>query len=161
MMRKTLVALCCLAGCGSPQPGSTAPAASQSVAGQESDVSVALGDYDGYRVARECKAESVAIAVIGLGPNLVERIAEGAPERQAALLRFKNGALASALEAVPSMHSHGIGAACQGGGVGIVVSLSDWKDVDLAVGVIGELLRREELSEQIVIQVSAVPTILG
>jgi hypothetical protein len=118
------------------------------VLGSPDDFATPAGAYPGYEVARSCRADGPAVGVIGTGTTVLADVqAIGAV----------GGALHDELADVPSLWGGGgYGLACLPG-VGTILYLDDWRDVDEVVERSGAYLRARDLALQVGIEVAPVP----
>lgn len=117
-----------------------------SVRGSSRDVSTAPGTYDGFRVVQHCAQGTVGVIGTGATPlATVDAIAAAGQDLHARLLD-----LASIWE------WGGYGLVCEPG-VGTVIALDDWRDVDTVIARTGAWLRERDLSLQVGITLGSIP----
>jgi hypothetical protein len=130
-----------LGGCG-------AGSADSAVKGSPADVVTAPGVYPGYRVVMPCPGSGVDLGIRGLGTKEVATADE---------VWKVGGEIDLSLRDLQSVWSAGgYGASCETG-LGTLVHLDDWRDVDRVIARIGAMLRERDLSIQVGLSVVSVP----
>lgn len=124
--------------------------------GSASDSKIAEGKYEGYEITRRCGVRG-CVGVTGTGtqwwPGMErERIDEDARFR-AGFEGFRVEAM-QALEGtgVRTVHGSSLGGECTA--FGLIVELTSWRELDLAIMRIGELLRARDLREPVTLCVN-------
>jgi hypothetical protein len=139
-MRRTLLLLAL--------PACFESASSPGVSGSERDVRTLPGDYAGYRVVRPCPEAYRDIGVLGLGavvPDDNDEIAALGSE-----LWLDLGDVQSV------WGGGGVGLGCEPG-VGTIVYLDDWRDVDRVIDRAGAFLVERDLAMEVGISVESIP----
>ncbi|MFO0675928.1 MAG: hypothetical protein U0169_05305 [Polyangiaceae bacterium] len=108
------------------------------------------GDRDGYSVRRPCEVST--LAVVGKGRGSPSTLDDAAARDR---LRAR---VLDVLASLRSVHGTGFGAPCRGRDViAVHVYLSDPREVDVAVELLGTWLKREDSGDEVDVTVSAVP----
>ncbi len=142
------MSLVACAGARTESSMQAAPAVEPIVEGSRVDARITAGRHGGYEVSLSCR-EADAFGVVGLGANRAPNYDDHA-EREA-----WRAALMDALSGLTSVHTTAFGLACNG--VGTMVVLSDWREVDAAVRAVGGLLHERGVGAEVRVQVAPAP----
>jgi hypothetical protein len=122
--------------------------------GAWTDVTTQHGTYDGFEVRASCRSDADLISILGTGTHWFRDVAIGAPGREAVFDDFADRvslAFPAHLD-----RTFVAGSPVQGctNTEAVIVSLSDWHEVDGTIDVVGEMLRRDQLREEVLINIS-------
>ena len=134
-MRLELIACIALAcGCATTHP-------LVQTAGKPDDVRSSAGERDGYRIVRTCAVDGTAnhVGVVGTGSGHAAGVANAD--------RIVEGWCAG----LSSCWGHGYGYSCTGERPATHIYISDWRDVDRAIDLVGETLHDERLGDEVLI----------
>jgi hypothetical protein len=131
-------------------------------AGSAADVRTSLGHHAGYDVKRSTMQQDTFI-VVGTGARWYMAAAPGAPSRKRALEALTTK-LGERLSRFP-INAWGVFVDCtnqpagvmSGCAVGPGFDMSDWRDVDAMIAIIGDCLVTEDLREQVTVTVAGMP----
>jgi hypothetical protein len=143
MMRCALFGIWALvaAGCGQGDDATT-------VAGSPSDVKTMPGAYDGYAIVDACPLSSTSYGILGIGSSWYAGVAPEDAGRSDALFELARDVIEPALAQVASVNGVGIGASCTLD-AGVIVFMSDWRDVDRVFVLAGRELQERDLREEV------------
>jgi hypothetical protein len=124
------------------------------VDGRPSDLHVAEGTYDGYRVVRRCtvglRPNERDVAVVGTGGRCFEGVCGHIDEWTRGAQVFTE----SLREVIPTSSGEGYGARCTPGDhMSVHLFVRDWRSLDEVIRRVGSRLRSDGLGEEVVVSV--------
>lgn len=151
--RTVLATVCFALTACTAQREPVAPPSLADVQGSSKDSLLQPGIYEGYEVRRQCMAvRDPLVAVIGTGSRLVDL-------SEVAIAETYMGA-AMAAAAASSAHAVGIFGPCvPETSLSVHIMLNDWKELDSAARRVAGWLVREDLDLDVVLRISAMPTL--